>query len=238
MAVRTPRMYETHGAPQVLEQLPDPEALRAAGAERAGEAIQKAVSLRDEAARAKAAVREAERRLKAAEREDLRDQARKVAERPDTKLTAKRTEAARRQLEDAERRHRALALATEDATDRLLGEVTGDEAVKLAEAARKVRERSVQRVERAVREIEEAIADEQAALSIARWARSPESRKWRVPLGIAELNHIRIDKLVAANAALAPYLARQPVPGEEPEEPGIRFGHAAIGTVPVQPGLS
>jgi len=60
-----------------------------------------------------------------------------------------------------------------------------------------------------------------------------------VVLGIAELNHIRIDKLIAANAALAPYLARQPVPGEEElEAPGIRFGHAAIGTVPVQPGLS
>ena len=39
------------------------------------------------------------------------------------------------------------------------------------------------------------------------------------------------DKLVAGNAALAPWLANQPMPGEERPEPEIRFGGSGLGQV-------
>ena len=100
------------------------------------------------------------------------------------------------------------------------------EAEKLANAARQTRERSVTRVEQAAQEIEQAIAEEQAALSVARWAKDPSGRRWKVALASGEVGRpgIRIDRLVAGNAALAPWLAQQPVPGEEVEEPRIHFG--------------
>ena len=140
-------------------------------------------------------------------------------------LEPKHAEAAQQALEDAERRYEALEQATETAADELI-EVGSAEADTLLEAARKVREQSVARVERAAEEIEQAVAEEQGAISIARWAQDPSRRRWRVALASGEVSRpgIRIDRLIAANAALAPWLAQQPLPDEEAEEARVHFG--------------
>ena len=105
-------------------------------------------------------------------------------------------------------------------------EIGQEEADRFLGAARKVREHSVARVERAVAEIEQGVAEEQGAISVARWAQDPSRRKWKIALASGEVSRpgIRIDKLIAGNEALAPWLAQQPLPGEEEPERVIRFG--------------
>jgi hypothetical protein len=82
-------------------------------------------------------------------------------------------------------------------------------------------------VARAAAEIEAAITEQQAATSIARWAQDPSRRKWRVALMSGEVSRpgIRLDRLVAGNAALAAWLEGQPLPDEEVEQPRVHFGY-------------
>ena len=140
-------------------------------------------------------------------------------------LKPKHAEAAQKALKDAERRYEALEQATENAADELIESGTA-EADKLLEGARKVRENSVARVERAAAEIEQAVAEEQGAISVARWAQDPSRRKWKIALASGEVSRpgIRIDRLIAGAAALAPWLAQQPLPDEEAEQPRVHFG--------------
>jgi hypothetical protein len=236
MAKRPHLMYEVRGDPVVLRHAPDPALLREAGAGRTAEAVEKAIDLRERVRAAKAAVREAEAALSEAERRDHRGHAAAIADDPSAKLKPVHRDRAAKNLEDARRTHGALVTAVEDAADRLV-EIGEDERERLTEVARKVRERSVERVERAAVDIERAIADEQAALSMARWAQDPTSKRWKVALASASIGSpsIRIDRIVAGLAALAPWLAEQPVPGEEPEQPGVIFGHGGL-TIQRGPG--
>jgi hypothetical protein len=116
------------------------------------------------------------------------------------KLAPTNAERAERELADVRRRYEALVVAVDTATNELL-EVGERERDKLVEAARTARERAVARVEQAASEIENAIAEEQAALSVARWAQDPASRKWKVALASGEVGRpgIRIDRLIEGN---------------------------------------
>jgi hypothetical protein len=212
------------GSPAVLEHVPDPALLREAGAGKVAKAIERALELRARCREAKAALRNAEQDVRKAEQVDRAEHARAVARSRNATLEPKNTEPAERELAEVTRRHEALCLAVENAAKELL-EVGAAEREKLVEAASRARERAVARVERAAEEIEAAVAEEQAALSVARWAQDPSSRRWKVALASGEVNHIRIDKLVAGNAALAPWLADQPLPGEEVEPAKVYFGY-------------
>lgn len=140
-------------------------------------------------------------------------------------MSRKHAERAERELADAKRRYEALRLAVETAADELL-EVGAAERDKLIESARQARERAVAQVDRAASDIEQAIAEEQAALSVAHWAQDPTRRRWKVALASGEVGRpaVRIDRLIAGNAALGPWLGDQPLPGEEPPERVIKFG--------------
>jgi hypothetical protein len=87
----------------------------------------------------------------------------------DAKLEPRHRQAAERAVEEAERLHRALAQAVEDATDKLL-EVVGDEAEKVLEAARRQRELSAQQLREAIASIEPAVGYFETLAGASRWA--------------------------------------------------------------------
>jgi hypothetical protein len=231
--------FEMKGHPRMLEQPPDPRVLADSGAKATAKLLSRALALRDKAREARQAVREAERTLAAAAKQDRAEAAALVARRPDARITNVRTETAEKALTDAQARADALDQAVENQAD-LLIERGSEEHERLAEAAKRVRAKSVERVERAAAEVEAAVAELQASLSVAKWSASPGERRWRVALGTVAVGRrhggMEIARLFETLRELPAALAAQKLPDEAEPTPEIHFGWSGLGRQTAPPG--
>jgi hypothetical protein len=219
----------------LLAHAPEPDLLERGGAKEIANRLRKAVQLRDDCREAKGAVAAAEREVKAAEQRDRVEHAKAIARSRSAVLEPKHKAGAEEALEAAERRYQALILAVEDSTAALL-EIAEDEAGGVAVVARRQREASAADIRRASEQVIAALDSFEQVLGAARWTSDPQTRRWRPALRTAEVGKVRLDKVLASLDALGDWLEQLPLPGEEPEEPTIRFRWSGIGQVAPPPG--
>jgi hypothetical protein len=209
----------------VLSAAPSPALLRDAGAPKTARAIEKALDLRKRCSEAKAALNEAQRAVQQAELRDRSEHAQAVAKSRTATLEPKHAEPARQALAGAERHYEALVEATETA------------ALNWSRSAAPRRTRCSRRHGKSG-SAQWSASNAPPRRSSGRWPSSrprpasPSRRqtparsagRWRSGRGEVSRPSIRIDRLVAGNAALAPWLAQQPLPDEETERPRVYFG--------------
>jgi hypothetical protein len=205
-----------------------------------GNHMSEAVELRDRAAVAARELNQARAAVAPAQAQDRAEHAERIVKDAGAALRPTHAEAAQRRVEELERRHMALATATESATDRLLDTAEG-EAEKVADAARRSRERSAEAVREATAVIVAAVDQLEAATGASRWAADPAIRRWWPALKVLEFgsgpHRSSLAQAIRALQELPAVLEDQRTPDEEQPEPGIRFGWPAAGNTVNIPGV-
>jgi hypothetical protein len=226
MATRKRFAYELPGRPRVLP--PDPDLLEQGGATGLAKRLRKAIELRTDCSGPKPP----------SETPSRRTSRRSSKTGPST---PRRSHAPQRHLGGNPRRpgqdcrgghtarYNALVLAVEQQADEIFS-VAEQEADQVREAARQQRERSASELRAASEQVNAALDSFEALLGAARFASDPGVRSWRVALRSAEFRRTRLDEALRILAELGDWLERQPLSGEEPDEPRIVFGHGALQT--------